>query len=440
VVHRDLKPENIFLAERPPGAVKLLDFGIAKLTDPTAVGDTQDGVVVGTPEYLSPEQASGSAVDCRADLYAAGLIAWRMLAGYHPFRADDARGLLMMQATQPVPPLTESRPELAAWPRLVAAIARVCAKEPAARHGSTAELRADFEACVAQQPAQLTPSGRERALAALALPTPPTDASDTLTLPHGRRLGATTLSSRTVRLARSPWLWGALALAIAAALTAPTFTRWMDERPIVRAQRLLAADHPEAARDLVAAAIAERPGDARLRLLHGRALHRLDGQADAGLEAYATAHQLDPRALDDQALADLVADLSREPALATRASQLLLRVGQRSLPAVIAGTRAEKGAGRLRALELARELGADRRVDWIAGYAALLKDESCDVRRTAARRLGELGDRGALPWLHDLAQETHRMKGLFGARVPVCGAAEADAAIERIGMADSRRR
>ena len=163
VVHRDLKPENIFLLSQPRDQVKILDFGIAKLTDPQIASDTQTGVVVGTPEYLSPEQATGTAVDGRADLYAVGLIGWRMLAGFHPFHADDARGLLMMQATRPVPPLVEARPELVAWPALLSAIARACSKEPCERHVDATELRTELELCLGPAP---TPSS-----GALVLPT-----------------------------------------------------------------------------------------------------------------------------------------------------------------------------------------------------------------------------------------------------------------------------
>ncbi|WP_242361860.1 serine/threonine-protein kinase, partial [Anaeromyxobacter sp. SG17] len=146
VVHRDLKPENVFLARTASGreVTKLLDFGIAKIADPASGSATQAGVVVGTPEYLAPEQALGGEVDARADLYAVGLIAWRMLAGRHPFKADEPRALLMMQATRPVPPLTDPRPDLGAYPGLVAAIARACAKEADARHPCASALRADL--------------------------------------------------------------------------------------------------------------------------------------------------------------------------------------------------------------------------------------------------------------------------------------------------------
>ncbi len=148
VIHRDLKPENIFLELQGGRTVaRILDFGIAKMSDPSSRSDTHTGIVVGTPEYLSPEQALGTAVDPRADLYAVGLIAWRMLAGRHPFQSDDARALLMMQATQPVPALTQARPDLTAYPGLVQVIARACAKGAADRPRDAAELRAELERC-----------------------------------------------------------------------------------------------------------------------------------------------------------------------------------------------------------------------------------------------------------------------------------------------------
>ena len=117
VVHRDLKPENVFLARTPGGreVVKLLDFGIAKFARGPGDGATQVGVVVGTPEYLSPEQAMGLPVDGRADLYTVGLIAFRMLTGRHPFPAESARDLLLQQASSPVPALAEASPALSAW-------------------------------------------------------------------------------------------------------------------------------------------------------------------------------------------------------------------------------------------------------------------------------------------------------------------------------------
>ena len=100
VVHRDLKPENIMLVERDGqrDVVKILDFGIAKVTEPQSGGQalTQAGVIFGTPEYLSPEQALGEAVDARADIYAAGVILYEMLAGRRPFESEDKVKIISM--------------------------------------------------------------------------------------------------------------------------------------------------------------------------------------------------------------------------------------------------------------------------------------------------------------------------------------------------------
>ena len=141
VVHRDLKPENVFLHGRrgAPPVVKLLDFGVASAAN-AVTGDA--GFVVGTPEYLSPEQAFGQAVDARADIYSVGLMAWRMLVGRTPFTAPSADSMIRKQAREPVPLLTTARPDLAAHPDLVAAVARACAKRPDDRPAS-ADVLAD---------------------------------------------------------------------------------------------------------------------------------------------------------------------------------------------------------------------------------------------------------------------------------------------------------
>ncbi|HQR29101.1 MAG TPA: serine/threonine-protein kinase, partial [Anaeromyxobacteraceae bacterium] len=132
VVHRDLKPENVFLhgASGQAPVVKILDFGVAGGANGEGV---EAGMVVGTPDYLSPEQAFGRAVDARSDVYSLGLVAWRMLAGRPPFTAPSADEMIRLQARAPVPPLTDVRPELSAWPDLVSSVALACAKKPADR-------------------------------------------------------------------------------------------------------------------------------------------------------------------------------------------------------------------------------------------------------------------------------------------------------------------
>jgi len=95
VVHRDMKPENIFLVGYPESVeVKVLDFGISKLETEGAAQLTRTGMVVGTPAYMSPEQASGAKVDARTDIYAVGAILYRALTGRRPFEAGDATEVL----------------------------------------------------------------------------------------------------------------------------------------------------------------------------------------------------------------------------------------------------------------------------------------------------------------------------------------------------------
>ena len=107
IVHRDLKPENIYLVEflGEPDFVKLLDFGIAKLLD-VHEGDrklTRTGMLFGTPEYMSPEQARGDSVDARVDVYAMGCILFQLVTGRVPFEHDNFMGVLSMHLTEPPP-------------------------------------------------------------------------------------------------------------------------------------------------------------------------------------------------------------------------------------------------------------------------------------------------------------------------------------------------
>ena len=109
IVHRDMKPENVMVLQRPgqPDFVKVLDFGVAKVsTGPGQGGQTQLGMVVGTPQYMSPEQAMGVAVDSRTDTYALGLILYEMLSGTPTFHGDTASILMVKQVTEPAPPFT----------------------------------------------------------------------------------------------------------------------------------------------------------------------------------------------------------------------------------------------------------------------------------------------------------------------------------------------
>jgi serine/threonine protein kinase len=108
IVHRDLKPDNVFLHRHDDGPlmVKLLDFGIAKLTRVTPGAEkTQTGNMLGTPRYISPEQARGIQVDHRSDIYSLGVMAYEILAGRPPFQGETAMDLVVKHLSEPAPPL-----------------------------------------------------------------------------------------------------------------------------------------------------------------------------------------------------------------------------------------------------------------------------------------------------------------------------------------------
>ena len=139
VAHRDIKPDNIMI-ERATGRALLMDFGIARaITEPTAGGGlTRVGEVVGTPEYMSPEQASGDTVDGRSDLYSLGLVAWFAAIGRPAVTGESIQKILVKQLTEPVPAIESVRPEL---PDLLsAAIDRCVAKVPEARFATAEAL------------------------------------------------------------------------------------------------------------------------------------------------------------------------------------------------------------------------------------------------------------------------------------------------------------
>ncbi|HEY6911633.1 MAG TPA: serine/threonine-protein kinase [Myxococcales bacterium] len=139
VVHRDIKPANLMLADS--GAVKILDFGIAWLRD--AKRDLAGSIVLGTPYYMSPEQAMGHAVDPRSDIYSLGITAFQMLSGRRPFEARSKVDVMLLQAKAKVPHL---RDFAACDERLARIVEKMCAKDPAARYQRCDGLLEDLDA------------------------------------------------------------------------------------------------------------------------------------------------------------------------------------------------------------------------------------------------------------------------------------------------------
>lgn len=129
VVHRDIKPDNVLLEEES-GRALVADFGIAHVLEEP--GATAAGEVLGTAEFMSPEQASGEPVDARSDIYALGVLGFHMFSGRLPFEGSSARTILAMHLTQAPPPLREVAPETPR--RLAAVIDRCLCKDPAERY------------------------------------------------------------------------------------------------------------------------------------------------------------------------------------------------------------------------------------------------------------------------------------------------------------------
>jgi serine/threonine-protein kinase len=160
-VHRDIKPANILL-ENGVERVKITDFGLARAADDASM--TQSGVVAGTPQYMSPEQARGEMVDARSDLFSLGSVLYAMCAGHPPFRATTAMGVIKRVCDEPPRPIREVNPEVPDW--LAAIIDKLMAKRPEDRFASAAEVSELLGQCLShvQQPAT-APLPPSRALA-----------------------------------------------------------------------------------------------------------------------------------------------------------------------------------------------------------------------------------------------------------------------------------
>ena len=153
IVHRDMKPENIFLVTRDgrPDFVKIVDFGIAKMSDIETPGEpgrklTKTGMIFGTPEYMSPEQAAGKPLDHRVDVYALGVILFELLTGRVPFVGDTFMGILTQHMFESPPPMREVNPNVKVEPAVEGFIARALAKSADERFPSCDEMARSLEA------------------------------------------------------------------------------------------------------------------------------------------------------------------------------------------------------------------------------------------------------------------------------------------------------
>jgi beta-lactam-binding protein with PASTA domain/tRNA A-37 threonylcarbamoyl transferase component Bud32 len=158
IVHRDIKPANVMLTRT--GDVKVMDFGIARSLTGSQVTITQTAQVIGTAQYLSPEQARGEPVDARSDLYSTGCLLYELLTGRPPFSGDSPIAIIYQHVREnPVPP-SQVDPEIPPWADAI--VLKAMAKSPADRYQSAAEMRAGIERAMSGTPVSPSPPGMLR--------------------------------------------------------------------------------------------------------------------------------------------------------------------------------------------------------------------------------------------------------------------------------------
>ncbi|MFD3623000.1 Stk1 family PASTA domain-containing Ser/Thr kinase [Streptomyces sp. NPDC058698] len=152
IVHRDIKPANVMLTRN--GQVKVMDFGIARAMGDSGMTMTQTSAVIGTAQYLSPEQAKGEQVDARSDLYSAGCLLYELLTVRPPFVGDSPVAVAYQHVREEPQPPSVFDPEIT--PEMDAIVLKALVKDPDYRYQSADEMRADIEACLDGQPVGAT--------------------------------------------------------------------------------------------------------------------------------------------------------------------------------------------------------------------------------------------------------------------------------------------
>lgn len=426
IIHRDLKLENVIVSEGTTGEqARLLDFGIARLAEPEGGSSaTQAGVVLGTPEYMSPEQALGRPLDARSDLYAWGLVAYRLLSGRHPFPGPTARDFLLQQISELPIPLQQAAPRLAGHARLLELVSQCLEKEPERRPQSAAAL-VDALGRKAPTPIPLvheSPRQAPRSVPVAELAAPVIAAA-------GR--SAEWAVSKVKAARRSPRILAAIPAIVALVLIVALSARSYQTAPHRVAAQQLAAGDPRGALATLRVGRAEHRLEADTWALEARALHAL-GRHE---EEWAAVAQLPGTALDALIPDDvkhLVEDFGRNEK-ARGLHEELNRLAQRHFDLL---REAATGGERDLRWGATRYLDAwgQARDDMLRGYVAALQDPDCARRGAAAKRLGEVGDDRAVGPLEELKAVPRKRSFIFEDN---CGQSEAAQALKKLAKRNS---
>jgi serine/threonine protein kinase len=366
IIHRDVKPQNVMVVVPEGGAetAKLIDFGIARLPAKEAAPLTQAGLSIGSPDFMSPEQALGETCDARSDVYSATGVLYAMLTGSRPYVAESGVDVMQKHLNGPVPTLRAQGARLEGFESV---IARGMAKSPGARFPGAKELAEAVRAASGGGATLASPVRRA--------PWVPTLRQARIA---GGALVALVLLFGVIRLASTP------------------------HYPDV--DKALASSDFQAALDRIEVLEREHPSEPHLGLLRGHALAGMHERFKARA-AYTEALKTAPGLASDPTLLTNAAswlDEDSDDAVAFWRDA----IGSAGLPTLRKATASESHQTRANAVRLREALKDPEPVDYLAvATADVLKPDSCTTRASAAKRLQALGDKRAIPALREAKKD-----------------------------------
>ena len=437
IVHRDLKPENVVLTRSSSGGelARLLDFGIARLASPEAGSNvTQLGMVLGTPEVLSPEQAMGQQLDARSDIYSLGVVAYRMLSGVLPFPGPSPQEFVSQHISQPPRQLIDAAPQLASHEALIKLVMSCLEKMPDKRPQTAVALGTELARISLTLPSMsgplllsVTASGVQPAITAPQghgfgpIDTDPSWAASGL--PTGGIDAWAVEVQRKEKSFRRRLITASVVLTLLAAAVT-FFVIWNE--PARKSRRLITQGRGSEALQVI-----DDAGDAAksgpLQMLKGVALHQVN-RHDEELELMKAVPVDAPLELSSvDALCD---DYGRKEATPLR--KVLAGFSKSSaLPVMqeIAVAELSKGQwGCLRFIDLEY---AGQGLPLAELYVHALDSSDCRVRSVAAKRLGELRSPLALEPLRKLKDVPRKPTSVF-ANPDDCGQTAAGLAVRQL--------
>jgi tRNA A-37 threonylcarbamoyl transferase component Bud32/tetratricopeptide (TPR) repeat protein len=453
IVHRDLKPDNVMLVERDgeQDVVKLLDFGIAKMTitdgqqqsgTPKPETLTQAGIVFGTPEYLSPEQAMGEEADRRADLYSAGIVLYEMLTGKRPFEAASKVAVVSMHLTQKALPVTRAAPTAQIPPWLERVVERAMAKKRDERYASAQEFLQglDGSGAISRPISVITQPFGLAKLARSVWQRVSERVGETWQFLVGRAREAGVPWPRAFVVAGFSLVAALLILVVAARRTdKPRPAPALLAESLARVEQLLARGELEPARAALQQLESAHPETARVHYLLGN-LDYAQGERERALADYREALHLDPGYANDAVLRGNVRALVERKSEGPQAVALLADdVGKPALSDLVACAKTCRDERtRKKAAEAAIKLGGAALVaqeqaqttdDKQAALDKLRLGRSCRERKAAALELIATGDKR---YLDSLRAARERRGGFLNLQeINVCMRRDLDAAIRK---------